>query len=100
MALVTRNAVYQAERSEKEGSVSLKQMENIASAMGGAFVYAIVPSAPIEQLKYQQALERAQQMALRNEDFVDWPEDQQQDWVDDAAAQKIHDMPADFWDEH
>ncbi|MCF2870510.1 helix-turn-helix domain-containing protein [Octadecabacter sp. G9-8] len=95
---VSRNAVYQAERSEKEGSISLKQMENLAAAMGGTFVYAIVPDAPIEQLKYRRALERARAMALRQSGFADWSDDEKQDWIDDAAAQQLHDMPSDFWE--
>ncbi len=96
---VSRNAVYQAERSEKEGSVSLKQMENLAAAMNGTFVYAIVPNAPIEQLKYQQAIRKARAMASQVSDFAHWSKDEQQDWIDDAAAQQLHDMPADFWEE-
>lgn len=95
---VTRNAVYQAERSEQEGAISLKQMENIAAAMGGKFVYAIVPSAPVEQLKYRQAVRRARAMALEDPQFATLSADEQQDWVDDTTAQQLHDMPADFWD--
>jgi predicted DNA-binding mobile mystery protein A len=96
---VTRNAVYQAERSEKEGSVSLKQMEKLAAAMGGTFVYTIVPNSPIEQLKYQHALDRAKRMADQKEEFASWSPAEQQDWVDDTAAQLIHDMPTDFWED-
>ncbi|GIT86608.1 hypothetical protein ROBYS_16240 [Roseobacter sp. OBYS 0001] len=94
---VSRNAIYQAERSEKEGSVSLKQMESLAAAMGGTFVYAIVPDAPIEQLKYRQAMRRARDMAAQEPGFATWTSDDQQDWIDDAAAQQLHDMPTDFW---
>ena len=95
---VSRNAVYQAERSEKDGAVSLKQMENLAAAMGGRFVYAIVPDAPIEQLKYQQALRKAKALLLEEPGHGAWPVDEQQDWVDDRAAQLLHDMPQDFWE--
>lgn len=95
---VTRNAVYQAERSEKEGAVSLKQMENLAAAMGGKFVYAIVPNAPIEQLKYQHAVRNVRQLAAQKEGFASWSQDDQQDWIDDTVAQQLHDMPADFWE--
>lgn len=94
---VSRNAVYQAERSEKEGAVSLKQMENLAAAMGGKFVYAIIPDAPIEQLKYKQARHRAHALAQQEPDFETWPKDEQQDWIDDATAQLLHEMPSDFW---
>lgn len=96
---VSRNAVYQAERSEKEGAVSLKQMENLAAAMGGRFVYAIVPNAPIEQLKYHQAVRQAHAMALDEPDFAAWSQDEQQDWIDDVTAQLLHDMPSVFWDD-
>lgn len=96
---VTRNAVYQAERSEKEGAVSLKQMEQLATAMGGKFVYAIVPNAPIEQLKYQHALRKIREEAVQNIDFASWSSDAQEDWVDDKVAQLLHDMPADFWEQ-
>ncbi|KJZ17127.1 hypothetical protein TW80_17340 [Loktanella sp. S4079] len=95
---VSRNAVYQAERSEKEGSISIKQMENLASAMGGRFVYAIVPSAPVDQLKYHQAIRRARELATQTDGFVNWSKEDQQDWIDDVAAQQLHDMPPDFWD--
>ena len=96
---VSRNAVYQAERSEKEGSISLKQMESLAAVMGGTFVYAIVPNAPIEQLKYQQALKRAEAMAKQHASFAQWSPDERQDWIDDTAAQQLHDMHTDFWDD-
>lgn len=95
---VSRNAIYQAERSEKEGAVSLKQMESIAAAMGGKFVYAIVPDAPIDQLKYQQALRRAKVLSLEEPEFTGWSQDEQQDWIDDMVAQQLQDMPPHFWD--
>ncbi|MGB0901367.1 helix-turn-helix domain-containing protein [Halocynthiibacter sp.] len=96
---VSRNAVYQAERSEKEGAVSLKQMDQLAKAMGGRFVYAIVPDAPVEQLKYQQALGKARLLLREEPGFAEWSADERQDWVDDKAAQLLHDMPGHFWDE-
>lgn len=94
---VSRNAVYQAERSEKEGSISLKQMDRLARAMGGRFVYAIVPDAPIEALKYQQALEKARVQSRAEKGFASLPDDEQQDWIEDYAAQLLQDMPANFW---
>ncbi|GAA6208702.1 hypothetical protein NBRC116601_19950 [Cognatishimia sp. WU-CL00825] len=96
---VSRNAIYQAERSEKEGAVSLKQMENLARAMGGTFVYAIIPDAPIDQIKYAQAKRRAQALAHEEPGYASWSADEQQDWIDDTTAQLLHDMPSDFWDD-
>ena len=95
---VTRNAVYQAERSEKEGAVSLNQMEKLAEAMGGRFVYAIVPNKPIESIRYTQALKNARAMAKVDDLFASLSQDDKQDWIDDTAAQLLHDMPTDFWE--
>lgn len=95
---VSRNAVYQAERSEKDGAVSLNQMELLARAMGGRFVYAIVPDEPIDQLRYDQAIRRAQTLAKEEPEFADLSSDEQQDWLDDTTAQLLHDMPSDFWE--
>ncbi len=94
---VSRNAVYQAERSELEGAVSLKQMDRLAKAMGGTFVYAIVPDEPIDILRHKQAIANAIELAKLEPDFSALPADEQQDWIDDMAAQQLHDAPTDFW---
>ncbi len=94
---VSRNAVYQAERSEKEGSISLNQMDRLARAMGGRFVYAIVPEKPVEAIKYDQALQKARLQAQTDEGFCALPSEERQDWIEDYAAQLMQDMPPDFW---
>lgn len=96
---VSRNAIYQAERSEKDGAVSLKQMEQIAKAMGGKFVYAIVPDGRIEDMKYRQAKAKALTLLFQEPGFASWSNDEQEDWVDDKAAELLHDMPSHFWDD-
>ncbi|WP_299723422.1 helix-turn-helix domain-containing protein [uncultured Tateyamaria sp.] len=95
---VSRNAVYQAERSEQEGAVSLKQMEQLASAMGGTFVYAIVPNGRIDDMKYKHARAKAVEMLHHIEDAASWSKDDRHDWIDDKAAELLHDMPSDFWE--
>ncbi|MFY0619750.1 helix-turn-helix domain-containing protein [Shimia sp.] len=94
---VSRNAVYQAERSEKDGAVSLKQMERLADAMGGKFVYAIVPKEPVERLKYAQAVATAEELSRTEDGFSSWSQEDQEDWLDDKAAELLHDMPGYFW---
>jgi len=96
---VSRNAVYQAERSEKDGAVSLKQMEQLAAAMGGKFVYAIVPDDRIDEMKYRQAKSKALQLLSIDETASNWSIDERQDWIDDKAAELMHDMPSHFWGE-
>lgn len=95
---VSRNAVYQAERSEKEGAVSLKQMEQLAAAMGCKFVYAIVPEQRVEEVKYQQAQRKAVLLAAQEPGFEGWPADEREDWIDDKTAELLHDMPSHFWE--
>ena len=96
---VSRNAVYQAERSEKDGAVSLKQMEQLAAAMGGTFVYAIIPDNRIDEMKYRQAKLKAIQQLKEIEAALNWSADERQDWIDDKAAELIHDMPSHFWED-
>lgn len=95
---VTRNAIYQAEHSEMEGAVSIKQMENLAAAMDARFVYAIVPNARIEELKYKQAMSKARIQIDEIADAADWSSDDRQDWIEDRAAELLHDLPSDFWE--
>ncbi|WP_299604418.1 helix-turn-helix domain-containing protein [uncultured Tateyamaria sp.] len=96
---VSRNAVYQAERSEQDGAVSIKQMEQLAAAMGARFVYAIVPEARIEDLKYAQAMKLAHALIADEPEADTWSADARQDWIEDKAAELLHDMPPTFWDD-
>ncbi len=96
---VSRNAVYQAERSELDGGVSIKQMQNLAAAMGGRFVYGIVPDARIEDMLYRQAMKKAKRLILEEKESGTWSNDDRQDWIEDKAAELLHDFPADFWEE-
>ncbi len=96
---VSRNAVYQAERSEKDGAVSLKQMDQLAKAMGGTFVYAIIPNGRVGEMKYRQAKLKATQLLRDVEAASGWSSDEKQDWIDDKAAELLHDMPSHFWDD-
>ncbi len=95
---VSRNAIYQAEKSEKEGSISLKQMEHLAQAMGGKFVYAILPDGRIEDIKYQHAQVKAKALLQTEEGAQNWTQEEREDWVDDKAAELLHDMPSNFWE--
>ena len=57
---VTKAAIYQAERKELAGEITVKQLQKLASAMGGKLVYAIVPETQAaEDLIREQALRKA-----------------------------------------
>lgn len=59
---VTRQAVSQLEQRESGGSVTLKALHEVARALGGELVYAIVPDRPITETLEQRAYRLARQM--------------------------------------
>ena len=63
---VTKPAIYQAERKEQYGGVTLQHMDRLADAMGGKFVYAVVPAdGQIEDILRNQAHEKAEAIVRR-----------------------------------
>lgn len=55
----TRASVSNIERAELSGSVSIKNMQQMAEAMNCRFVYAIIPEVSIEDLIQKRAKEKA-----------------------------------------
>ena len=100
---VSRAAVYQAERNEREGAITINQMQKLAEAMGGRFVYAIVPEGSVEDTIRAQALSKAEarirrasaHMALEKQSL---PSAQTQQRIEDLADELVRDMPSDFWE--
>ena len=62
---VTRNAIYQAERNEKDGAITIAQMRKIAAAMDATFIYAVVPKGSIEEVIRNQARRKAEARVRR-----------------------------------
>ena len=102
---VTKAAIYQAERKEREGGITIRQMEKLADSLDGRFVYAIVPAdgdirdrlrvqarakaeAIVRRASSHMALEK---QSLTNEQIVQETER--------LANRLVDDMPSDFWDE-
>lgn len=100
---VSKAAVYQAERQEETGGVTLHYMERMAEALGGRFVYAIVPEESVEAVLRDQARAKARHlvgragghMALERQALS---ETQMREETDRLAADLLRDRPADFWD--
>lgn len=100
---VTRAAVYQAERNERIGAITIAQMEKLAKAMGGRFIYAVVPNASVEAAMRQQARKKAEarifrasaHMALENQAL---PNDMLERRIEEAAEDLLRSLPADFWE--
>lgn len=99
---VSRNAVYQAERNERSGAITINHMQALAQAMGGQFVYAVIPKGSVEDLTLEQALRTAQAriwrasalMALENQSL---PSAQITERIEQLAKELVRDMPPDFW---
>lgn len=100
---VTKPAIYQAERKERDGGVTLGHMERLAGAMGGKFVYAIVPDGRIEDILSDQARTRAEavvrrasaHMALEKQSLSSA---QRREEVERLAYQLLRERPSDFWE--
>lgn len=99
---VSRNAVYQAERNERNGAITINHMQALAQAMGGQFVYAVIPKGSVEDLTLAQAQRIAQSriwrasalMALENQSL---PSAQITERIEQLANELVLDMPPDFW---
>lgn len=100
---VSRGAVYQAERNEREGAITINQMQKLAEAMGGRFVYAIVPEGSVEDVIRAQARRKAEarirrasaHMALEKQSL---PSAQTGQRIEELAEELVRDMPPDFWE--
>lgn len=111
---VTNAAVYQHERSEPEGAITLRQMEKMAQAMGCRFVYAIVPHARaedaqaedgrVEDVLRRQARAKAEALVLRASGHMALeqqalPPERLQEEIERMTEDLLRNPPPDFWEE-
>lgn len=99
---VTKPAIYEAECKERTGGISIQHMEKLAEAMGGRFIFAIVPENSVEDVLRSQARKKAEQtikrasahMALQKQSLM--PQ-QIQNEIERLAEELFRDRPSDFW---
>lgn len=102
---VTKPAIYQAERKERKGGVTIQHMEKLAKALNGRFVYAIVPEDSIEDVLRAQARRKAEKivrrvsahMALEKQSLSS---EQTNEEIELLADELLRERPSDFWDLH
>lgn len=103
-AQVSRSAIYQAERKEREGGITIRQMEKLADSLGGRFVYAIVPNeggvrAHLRAQAHAKAtsiVRRASShMALEKQSL---PDRQVSKEIERLADNLARDLPPGLWD--
>ncbi len=100
---VSRNAIYQAERNERDGAITIAQMRKLAEAMEAEFVYAVVPKGSVEDVIRAQALRKAETRVLRASAHMalesqSLPSEQTRQRIDRMAEELVRDMPRDFWE--
>lgn len=103
---VTKAAIYQAERKEVLGEITIKQMEKLASALGGQFVYAIVPGKnahTITDIIHAQALAKAKAIVSRAGTHMALEKQSLNIEMTNVEIKRLterleHDQPSDFWD--
>ena len=104
-AEVTKAAIYQAERKEREGGITVRQMRKLANALGGHLVYAIVlDDGDVNACLRNQARAKAEKIVRRASSHMALEKqslsDRQITWeIEQMTDQLVRDTPPDFWDE-
>ena len=101
---LTKAAVYQAERKELEGAISIKQLQKLAQSMNSQLVYAIIPNKTVNEIVFDQAKVKAEslvqqasiQMSLEQQSLS---EEQIQEEIIRVAQEIASEMPSDLWDQ-
>ena len=101
----TKAAIYQAERKEPVGGITLRQLEKLAAALDARLVYAIVPAegsvAGQLRLRARKKAERlvrraGSHMALERQSL---PESLTGEQIDDLAWELARDPKPELWDD-
>ncbi|MCP5071752.1 MAG: mobile mystery protein A [Rhodobacteraceae bacterium] len=100
---VTPAAIYEVEQKEQSGAVTIQRMEKLAKAMGGRFVYAIVPqSGTVEEIIHSQAHQKAERLLHRTNTHMALEKQALekthiQEEINRLADDLFRNRPADFW---
>lgn len=101
---ISRAQVAQSERNELSGAITLKTLQNLAQAMGGRVVYAIVPEQDTQTMVSARAEHKAAQivsqadthMALEKQSIS---EDSRRFEINRIKKELLEKMPNDLWDD-
>lgn len=102
---VSKAAIYQAERQEPAGAITLRQLEKLAAALDARLVYALVPAAGSvgaqiskrARAKAERLVRRAgSHMALEKQSLPDRLTAEQ---IEDLARDLAHEPNPELWDD-
>ena len=100
---ISRNSVYSAIENEQARTISLKQLDKIAEAMGGRLVYAIVPQeGAVEEIVMAQARKKARRIVQRTRAHMALEEQteglrSEEAMIEELASEIQREMPKDLW---
>lgn len=101
---ITKQAVLDIEKREKEGSITIKSMHEIAKAMDMKFIYGFVPNAgSLEQMIEKRALDIATKIVQRTSTTMKLEEQENtnkriENAIKERAAEIINKTPKILWD--
>ncbi len=100
---VTRPSISKLESREKEGSVSIGQLEKVAAAMGGKLVYAIIPAGKtVDEIVMSQARKKASKIVTRTRTHMALEAQSEglqskEDAIEELANELAREIRRDFW---
>lgn len=97
-----RSITSYLERSEREGGITIRKMQDVAEAMGCRFVYGIVPETSIEDIIEKQARKQAEKIASQASTHMMLEDqalnkEQLQKEIERLKIQIINDMNRNLW---
>ena len=101
---VTKQAIRDIENREKEGSITIKSMQEIANVLDMKFVYAFVPKeGSLEAMIEKRAIEVAKKIVHRTSNTMKLEdqansEDRIQKAIKERAEEIINKTPKILWD--
>ena len=101
---VTKPRIYEIERAEVSGSLTLESLERAAHALDCRLVYALVPQEPLEDAVTKQAkrtakkrIESASHTMVLEDQAVD--DETVREQIDTLAAELLKGRASQIWDE-
>ena len=102
---VTKAAVYQAERKELEGGITIRQLEKLAAALDARLVYVLVPTeGSVGAQVRRRALKKAQRVFRRAGSHMGLerqsvPESLMEEQIKDLARELERELKSELWDD-
>ena len=101
---VTRGLVSNTEKAELSGSVTLKNMQQMAQAMDCRLIYAVVPQGKVEDIIRKRAFAKAKEMVSETNIHMALEEQTLSDEkirfeIERLATEMIDKMNSDLWND-